>query len=102
MTAGMFHFFFNSQVNLESAEMTLHLAMLSAEGLFGKARVEIEFQYELDHFKNAIAVNGHKEVGTTVAKIYAGLLLREIGPDAFSVEAKSPGCRCHKPEEVAA
>jgi hypothetical protein len=100
MLAGVFRFSLDGRVLLEDAETTLHLAMLAAEGLFGKPRVAMEFRYDLVREDHAIDVFSDSEVGTTVARIFAGLLLREIGDGGFRiVNIESSGCRL---QEVAA
>jgi hypothetical protein len=85
MFAGVFRFSFREHVPIEDAEMTLHLAMLAAEGLFGKPRVAMEFRYELHSFESFIDINGDSEVSVAVARIYAGLLLREFGDSSFRI-----------------
>ena len=85
MFAGVFRFSFDQHVPIEDAEMTLHLAMLAAEGLFGKPRVAMEFRYEIQPFDNVIDIDGESEVGVAVARIFAGLLLREFGDSAFRI-----------------
>ncbi|HMO16383.1 MAG TPA: hypothetical protein PKA83_19855 [Pirellulaceae bacterium] len=86
MFAGVFRFSLDRRVSLEDAEMTLHLAMLAAEGLYGSPRVVMEFRYELHPLENAIDVDGETEVGTSVARIFAGLLLRQFGESGFRID----------------
>ena len=85
MFAGVFRFSFDEAVPIKDAEMTLHLGMLAAEGLYGKPRVAMEFSYEIQPFDNFIDVDGQTEVGIAVARIFAGLLLREFGDAAFRI-----------------
>jgi len=100
MTACVFRFSFSTDVPLDEAEMTLQLATFAAEGLFGMARVRIDFGYHVDAARRAILVDGTKEVGATVVQVYAGLLLREFGDDAFRVE-RMPSQQ-HQQQEAAA
>lgn len=86
MTARVFRFSFSSDVPLDEAEMTLQLATFAAEGLFGMARVRLDFGYYVDAARRAILVDGTQEVGAAVVKLFVGLLLREFGEDAFRVE----------------
>jgi hypothetical protein len=85
MFAGDFRFLLDQHVPIEDAEMTLHLAMLAAEGIFGNPRMAMEFRYHLRPLDNAIDVEGYTEVGVTMARIFAGLLLREYGEGAFRI-----------------
>lgn len=85
MFAGIFRYSFDEDVPIEEVELTLHLAIFAAEGLFGKPRVAMEFRYEVQPLDNHIDVDGETEVGVAVARIFAGLLLREFGDSAFRI-----------------
>lgn len=100
MTADVFRFSISNDVPLVEAEMTLQLATFAAEGLFGSARVRLDFGYHLDTNRHAILVDGSKEAGAAVVKVFASLLLREFGEEAFRVERVCS--QSHQPEEVAA
>lgn len=81
---GAFHFEFERQVPLAATEMSLHLAMFAVEGLVGQVRVRIEVKYVLDEDAHAIVISDGR-VGEMVARVFAGLLLREFGEEAFQV-----------------
>lgn len=100
MTACVFRFSFSADVPLDEAEMTLQLATFAAEGLFGMARVRIDFGYHVDAARRAILVDGTTEVGATVVRVFVGLLLREFGDDAFRVE-RMPSQQRQKQETAA-
>ena len=99
MSVGVFRFTFSSDVPLDEAEATLQLAIFAVEGLFGTARVRLDFAYHIDTDHRMVVVDGSKEVGAMVVQVFAGLLLREFGEDAFSIERviKSPN---HEYEEI--
>jgi len=86
MSVGVFRFTFSSHVPLDEAEATLQLATFAAEGVFGPARVRLDFTYHLDTDHRMVVVDGSKEVGDMVVQLYTGLLLREFGEDAIRVE----------------
>jgi hypothetical protein len=100
MTADVFRFLISPDVPLDEAEMTLQLATFAAEGLFGSARVRLDFGYHIDTNRHVILVDGTKEAGAAVVKVFAGLLLREFGEEAFRVERLRPST--HQPQEAAA
>ncbi|HKQ49917.1 MAG TPA: hypothetical protein VJZ71_17720 [Phycisphaerae bacterium] len=85
MKSDMFRFEFEPSASLSDAEMTLHLALLSVEGLFGEARVRLEAGYRVDRANRQITVDGAGEVGTALIKVFTGLLNREFGESAFQV-----------------
>ncbi len=101
MPVDVFRFRLASDVPLEEAEMTLQLATFAAEGLFGQARVRLDFSYHIDQPRNVILVDGTTEVGSTVVQIFVGLLLREFGDESFQVERLSQSGH-PEPHEVAA
>ncbi len=100
MTVGVFRFSFSSDVPLDEAEMTLQLATFAVEGLFGTARMRLDFGYHVVADRRLILVDGSKEVGATVVQVFAGLLLREFGEDSFRVERVDS--HQHQPQEAAA
>lgn len=100
MAVDVFRFSISSEVPLDEAEMTLQLATFAAEGLFGAARVRLDFGYHLDPQRHAILVDGTAEVGAAVIRIFANLLFREFGEEAFRVERLDSNKR--QPQEAAA
>ena len=84
-----YRFEFEESVELDEAELTLQLAFMATEGLFGESRVRLEGSYDLDERHRHISLAAEGEVGTTAARIYAGLLLREMGPDSFTVRKEA-------------
>jgi len=83
---GAFVFRFGPHVRLSDAEMSLHLAMCAVEGLAGRAQVRLSAAYQVDPENHAIGVDASTGVGQMIARVFAGLLLREFGEDAFRVE----------------
>lgn len=79
---GAFHFAFERHCPLAAAEMSLHLAIFAVEGLVGQVRVRMGVRYVLDEDEHAIVIDGGR-VGQMVARVFAGLLLRELGEGAF-------------------
>ena len=86
---GAFHYAFERHVPLAAAEMSLHLAMFAVEGLVGQVRVRMGVRYVLDEDEQAIVIDGGR-VGQMVARVFAGLLLREFGEDAFRMRPDVP------------
>jgi len=85
MFAGDFRFTFSRNVQLDDAEMTLQLASMAVEGLYGAARVRTEFTYEIDFEQRSLVIDGKSDVGKSIALVFTGLLIREIGEAAFHV-----------------
>ncbi len=100
MSVGVFRFSFSPEVPLDEAELTLQLATFAVEGLFGTARVRLDFGYHVDPHRRVITADGSKEAGATVVQVFAGLLLREFGEESFHVERVD--ARQNQTQEVAA
>jgi hypothetical protein len=80
---------FEAAVPLAEAEMSLHLAMIALEGLFGRASVRLDARYRLDEAGRAIVVDGSTQVGESLVRVFAALLIREFGDDSFVVRRAS-------------
>jgi len=90
MNADAIRFEFDSEVPLQDAEMSLHLALIATEGLFGRALVRLEAEYELDEDHHVIGVDAGTEVGAVVVRVFTALLIREFGEEAFSIQRTNP------------
>ena len=86
MNATVTRFEFKPTVSLADAETSLHMAMFAVEGIFGRARVRLDSSYELNEEDCKITIDVSTEVGTTIVRVFTGLLLREIGEDEFDVK----------------
>ena len=85
MPATAYRFEIDPSVALAEAEMSLHLAMIALEGLFGGAAVRLDARYRLDEAARAVVVDGSTPVGGSLVRVFATLLAREFGDDGFSV-----------------
>ena len=92
MNANVIRFEFDSKISLTEAEMSLHLAMFAVEGIFGRASVRLDADYEINEKDHGITVDASTEVGATIARVFTGLLLREIGEDSFLVHRQCSTC----------
>lgn len=85
MTTGVFAFTFAPSVPILEAEMTLHLAVFAAEGLYGESLLRLDFSYHVETSNHVIYVDGSNDVGASVAQMFTSLLTREFGQSAFRV-----------------
>jgi len=77
---------FADRVKLHDAGDTLLLAALAVEGLFGSARVRMDFAFATDEAIRVIVVDASTDVGQAACSIFTAFLSREFGPDAFCVK----------------
>mgnify|MGYP001290197614 CR=1 FL=1 len=85
MATNQYCFTFNDGVSLDEALLTLDLARFSAEGLVGQARVQLNVAHRFDAGARTLILEGDGEPLEAVARVYTGLLNREIGESAFRV-----------------
>lgn len=93
MASGVYRFVVKPSVPLDEAELSLQLAILAAEGLFGGARVRMDVGYRLDKSGRTLVVDANTEVGSAVVRMFTAFLTREFGDRAFEVRAAA----AHKP-----
>jgi hypothetical protein len=85
MSATTYRFTFDDSVPFAEAELTLQLAVIAVEGLFGAARVKLDFDFRLDPQAAAIVINARTDVGTAVVEVFTSLALREFGEHGVRV-----------------
>jgi hypothetical protein len=76
---------FREDVDILDTEVTLHLAIIAAEGLYGEARVRMDAAYALDETISAIVVDASTAVGQVVCAMFTHFLLRQYGSGVFHV-----------------
>lgn len=85
MQCTVLRFTFDNRIDLSDAEATLHLAILAAEGLYGEARVRMDFAYFADPAHRVIHLDSGSQSGDAVARIFTIFAAREFGDRAFAV-----------------
>ena len=76
---------FGNDADLAEAEETLLLAILAAEGLYGRARVHVDAAYAVDRSIRALIVDAAGDVGEDINAVFTAFLLREFGGEGFAV-----------------
>jgi hypothetical protein len=70
---------------MSAVERSRDLAVLSAAGLYGEARVRMDVGFQIDEPNRTILTDAASEVGAAVTRIFTSLLLKEFGAEGFSV-----------------
>ena len=89
MNPTQYQFRFGTTVKMTDVEETMALAVIAAEGLHGRARVQLDGQCETSRDGRTCTVNADTAVGRDIARIFTEILNLEIGESAFSVAAGS-------------
>jgi len=92
-------FCFPVLLSREDIEAQLALAVVAAECAFGAARVRIGGGYSISEGENQaeqaagvrVGIDVSTEVGERIAEVFAGLMLRQLGEDEFTVERAEAG-----------
>jgi len=86
MSRTVYGYTFDPKTSLAEARDSLFLSAFAAEGVHGRAQVRLDAAFCLDEKKRACVVDAATPVGRTIAQIFTGLLSREFGEDALTVE----------------
>ena len=84
-----YRYHFAKDTDLHEAEDTLLLALLAAEGLFGRCRVRMDSAWAVDESINVIVIDAGTLVGMTVSLIFTAFITAEFGASAFDVRQVS-------------
>ena len=98
MNTHVYKYCFDDSVDLDEAELTLHLAIHAAEGLYGEALVRMEVGYRRDDGQRCLYIDGATDVGQAVVRVFTAFTIKEFGSTAFTV---SSAPRVRPAEELA-
>jgi len=76
-------FSFTQHISKEAIEERITLAIVTAECVYGPAKVRLHAGYSAADGKAVIDVSG--EVGEHIAQVFTGLMIKHLGEDAFTV-----------------
>jgi len=102
MQSAIYRFEFDEPTSMPDVEVTLQLAILGAEALFGESSVRMDGAYSIDEARRVCVVDARNEVGRSICQLFTGYLSKELGPDAFRVRTVREMNRARAPEEQAA
>ena len=86
MIAEVYRYSFVPSVSFEEVEATLVLALVAAEALHGQTQVRLDAAHAVDADKRSCIVDTSTAVGRDLNRLFAGLVTREFGADAFQLE----------------
>jgi hypothetical protein len=86
MSQTVYRYQFNKKVPLQEVEDSLMLAVLAAEGIHGRSRLQLDAKFLLDKGKKTCVIDAGNEVGIHIACIFTEFLSRQFGEQAFQVK----------------
>lgn len=81
-----FQYRFQKAVNVTETEATLLVAMIAIEALHGNSAVRMYGRYRFDPKQRVCEIDASPPLGQDLNKVYVGMLQREFGPSAFTVQ----------------
>lgn len=85
MVLQAYRYKFGNDVDLEDARDMLLLALLAAEGIFGRSRVRMDSAWSADESIDVILIDASTVVGMTVSLIFTAFVTAEFGAGSFDV-----------------
>lgn len=86
----MVRFAFTEDIDRETVEADMALAIFVAECVYGKPRVRMEASYLVEGSGRTCVVDVCGEAGEIAARVFAGLAAARLGEDAYTVR-RLPG-----------
>ena len=83
---GVYRIRFKSQTPWEAVEDTLGVTAMAVESLLGRTALKLDATFRLNRADRSCVVDASTMAGRHIARIFVGLLARELGEDAFTVE----------------
>lgn len=80
-----YHYKFTAGVDMSAVTETLLLAVTAAEGLHGRAKVNLDAEFDLDEGRRECRIGAGNDVGRDIARIFVGFLSSDVGEEAFQV-----------------
>ncbi len=89
MCKDKYEYEFSGDIDMSLVEENLALAMISAEGIYGRARVRMETQCDMNQKTRTCTVSADSEVGREICRVFTEFLILQFGEDRFRVQIKS-------------
>ena len=86
MKENVYLYRFAETVEMPDVADSLLLAVAAAEALHGRARVNLDAEFELSEENRVCRIDATNDVGQGIARIFVEYLSLEIGEDKFTVK----------------
>jgi hypothetical protein len=85
MSASIYRYTFAENVPAEEVEVTLLLALIGVESLYGEAQTRLDAAHAFNGAERTVTIDGTTAVGRDLNKLFAGYLATEFGAGSFTV-----------------
>jgi hypothetical protein len=86
MSEKVYRYSFSNKLDIQDIEDSLLLAVFVAECLHGRSRMRLDASFNLEKKKRSCQIDAGTEVGSCIARIFTGFLIREFSEANFRVE----------------
>lgn len=86
MSESAYNYQFDESVEMQGVTETLLLAVAAVEALHGRAKVNLDAEFELSESDRTCRIEAKNEIGKDIAKIFVEYLSLEFGEEKFSVK----------------
>jgi hypothetical protein len=86
MIREQYSYHFEPAADMKTVEDLLLLATMAAEGLHGRARIQLDATFRCEPAAHMATIDASNEVGAAIARIFTALLSTTIGEMAFKVD----------------
>jgi hypothetical protein len=90
MRSDIYRYRLSRQVRWTVVDETVATAIAAVQALYGEARSRIEVGYAHDRSRRTVVVDATLPPGRAFARIFAGLLIDRVGPNAIRIEPAKP------------
>ena len=90
---GIYRIFLKPHVTWETVEDTLVVAAMAVESLLGRTALKLDATFRLNRVDRSCVVDASTAAGRHIVRVFVGLLARELGEDAFTVERTAAAVR---------
>jgi site-specific DNA-adenine methylase len=85
MTEDHYEFEFNKSADMAKVENSLLMAVIAAEGIHGRSKVNLDARFNTSLDDRRSQVNADNSVGEDIAKVFTEFLNLEIGEYSFRI-----------------
>ena len=89
MISQVYKYSFDNDVPFASIKSSLAFALMAVESLIGEPEMVLGVAHTIDKSGRTVEIAGRSRAGKLLNKLFVGFLIREFGPEAFSVQRVS-------------
>ena len=97
MSEPSYRYRIEGSVPIGEVEITLLLSIIAVESLHGESQARLDAGHTFDADARAVVIDAATAVGRDLNRLFAGFLVKEFGPNSFTVERTEGVSRAPQP-----